>query len=172
MEEGDGSIVMVLGNRNTNTDGRIVKIQNRPESLELRLEGLAHGMKRASNEKIVDINSGDDSAGFGHMVVNTGVGCQAFEAPGEHCLAHCLVPDMTTLFHAVEAVLELPYPVFLSRFSKTKRLLQVNSFICREEAIEVSGLDIDLLDFPVVDCGNMYIEGGGGTPYRQWETSS
>ena len=49
----------------------------------------------------------------------------------------------------------MPYSPLLPRLLKSLRLLHVDDFISREEAIEVSSLDVDLLYFPIVDSGDV-----------------
>ena len=68
---------------------------------------------------------------------------------------HGFVPDVAALLHAIQPVLKFPDIVLLPRLFKSLRLLHVDDFVSRKEAIEVSSLDVYLLYFPIVDSGDV-----------------
>ena len=59
-----------------------------------------------------------------------------------------MIPDTTGLLHAIDAVHELPHPVFLARLFKARWLLHVSDLVFRQDAIEESSFDIELVEIP------------------------
>ena len=52
-----------------------------------------------------------------------------YETPGPDSFIKGMVPDATGLLHSIDAVHELPYPVFFSRLFKARWLLHVSDLI-------------------------------------------
>lgn len=71
------------------------------------------------------------------------------EPPGEHRVIHSAIPYEASLFHPVEPLLQFPDPVFLARLEKSFWLVHVANFVRFEKAVQESGFDVHLVDFPV-----------------------
>lgn len=66
------------------------------------------------------MNGKHSGTGGGRATVYTPLVDQAFKAQLEHGLVESEIPDTTSLFHAIEAFHQAPYPVLLARFLKTR----------------------------------------------------
>ena len=63
---------------------------------------------------------------------------------------HCFIPDLATLFHAIQTPLEFPDVVLHARLRKTFGLFHIHALVSREHVIEICSFDVDLVDFPVL----------------------
>ena len=81
--------------------------------------------------------------------VDTPFICYVMETPGLDSFIKCMIPDATGLLHAVDAAHEFPHPVLLARFLKARQLLHVSNLIFRQDTIEESSFDIELVEIPI-----------------------
>lgn len=81
---------------------------------------------------------------------------QASESHVYNRLMESKVPDPACLFHAIKAFVEAPDPVFFTRFFEARGLLDENSFRFREDPVEESSFNIEVLYIPVKDSSDVH----------------
>jgi hypothetical protein len=70
------------------------------------------------------------------------------EAPAAHGIMEGFVPDMTSLFHAIDTLYKLHNPAFLARFLKAEGLFHVINFFRGEYTMKECSFDVELMDVP------------------------
>ena len=72
-----------------------------------------------------------DSACTPFAIVDTTLTGESSKTPSYHMFIHGCVPDMTTLFYAIQTTLQFPNPNLLSRLLKTNGSLHILDFLFR-----------------------------------------
>ena len=98
------------------------------------------------------MKSKDSHSSVGDVNVDAPFIHDMMETPRPNCFIKCMIPDVAGLFHAVDAVHELPNPVSFSRLFKPRWLLYVSDFIIGQDTIEESSFDIKLMEVPSQGC--------------------
>jgi len=83
---------------------------------------------------------------WGTLNIDTPFVAQSSEAQLRHSLVERQVPYAAGLFHAIEAFCQAPDPVLFSWLLEARGLFHRNSFRFRENPMEESCLDVDMLN--------------------------
>jgi len=95
------------------------------------------------------VDAKDDGASGGPANVNAPLAFQSLETPLRDGSMQGLIPHAGGLLHAINALQELPHPIFLSGALEPGRLFHEHTFVRRQNAVEKGCLDVILLEVPV-----------------------
>ncbi|KAF9218695.1 hypothetical protein BS17DRAFT_866794, partial [Gyrodon lividus] len=127
-----------------------------PGTFDLLFEVGENGLRAANIKEVIDVDSTHDRSKVIMPVIYTVLTLKMGEAQRDHLLMQGVVPDMASLLHAIEALLELPNHVVSAGLDKTLRLFHVTDIVLIKEAIEECSFDVELFNFPVkgsIDMG-------------------
>ena len=170
LQKCNGARRSVTDNGDTKGVFDVTKVGEFPVLTKIGFESGIFVSRGRGHDDVVDMYSKDGGASSSVPTVDAPFAGETLEAHKADRFVERFIPDAGRLLHAIKTLHKFPDPILLSGGLKTGGLFNDDGLGAGEDAVEESGLNINMLDIPVKDRSDVKDDakglkvscGGGG----------